>query len=171
MSLPRRQAASTRAGAVALHEADDAEARAEALLGMRLGLHDRLEQRDRRRADLGGLAHHPRRRPFRVAAMRARHVLGDRRVPVADGRERMARDPLALVEDLDRRAGDARLDDLADQLRGHRVEVVGDLDVIVGRDAGPLPFGIAVGLVRQRLQRRPIERLQQLARGSCRRAA
>jgi hypothetical protein len=42
--------------------------------------------------------------------MRARHVLGDRGVPIANGRERMARDTLALVEDLDRRAGDARLD-------------------------------------------------------------
>ena len=74
----------------------------------------------------------------------------------------MARDPLALVEDLDRRAGDARLDDLADQLRRHRVVVAGDLDVIVGRDAGPLPFRIAVGRRRQRIERRAIEHLQQL---------
>ena len=44
------------------------------------------------------------RRPFGVAAMRARHVLGDRGVPVAHGGDRMAGDPLALVEDLDRRA-------------------------------------------------------------------
>ena len=40
--------------------------------------------------------------------------------------------------------------------------MVGDLDVIVGRDAGPLPFGIAVGLVRQRIERRTVDRLQQL---------
>ena len=84
MSLPRRQAASS-----AVRRRSSWPGRrmprhdAEALLGMRLGLHDRLEQRDRRRADLGGLAHHPGRRPFGVAAVRARHVLGDRRVPVA----------------------------------------------------------------------------------------
>src|SRR5664280_3125731 len=94
--------------------------------------------------------------------MRARHVLGDRGVPIANGRKRMARDTLALVEDLDRRAGDARLDDLADQLRRHRVVVAGDLDVIVGRDAGPLPFRIAVRRVRQRIERRAVKRLQQL---------
>ena len=69
----------------------------------------------------------------------------------------MARDTLALVEDLDRRAGDARLEFLADQLRRHRVIMVGDLDVIIGRDAGPLPFRIAVGRVRQRIERRTIE--------------
>src|SRR5438132_14177785 len=40
------------------NEADDAQARSEALLGMGLGLHDRLDQRHRRRADFGGLAHH-----------------------------------------------------------------------------------------------------------------
>ena len=90
------------------------------------------------------------------------HVLGDGRVSVAHGRERVAGNALALVEDLDRRAGDARLDDLADQLRGHRVEVIVDLDVIVRRDARPLPFGVSVGLVRQRLQGRPLQRLQQL---------
>src|SRR5712671_1939406 len=44
---------------IALHEAEDAKARAEALLGMRLRLHDRLEQRDRGGPDLLGLAQHP----------------------------------------------------------------------------------------------------------------
>jgi hypothetical protein len=38
---------------------------------------------------------------------------------------------------LDCRAGDARLDHLADQFRRHRVVMVRDLDVIIGRDAGP----------------------------------
>ena len=74
----------------------------------------------------------------------------------------MARDTLALVEDLDRRAGDAGLDDLADQLRWHRVIMAGDLDVIVGRDTAALPLGVSIGLVRQLLQRRTVDRLQQL---------
>src|SRR3984893_17293495 len=64
---------------IALHKAEDAEARAEALLGMRLRLHDRLEQRDRGGADLLGLAQHACRRPFRVTPMARRHVLRDRR--------------------------------------------------------------------------------------------
>src|ERR1700730_18704298 len=79
---------------IALHEAEDAKARAEALLGMGLCLHDRLEQRDRRRADLLGLAQHPCRRPFRVTPMARRHVLRDRRVLVRDARAQMARDSL-----------------------------------------------------------------------------
>src|SRR5471030_1172195 len=51
---------------IAFHEAENAEARAEALLGMGLCLHDRLEQRDRGGADLLGLAQHACRRPFRI---------------------------------------------------------------------------------------------------------
>src|SRR5712671_2638644 len=43
---------------IALDEAEDAKTRAEALLGMRLRLHDRLEQRDRGGADLLALAQH-----------------------------------------------------------------------------------------------------------------
>ena len=43
-------------------------------------------------------------------------MLCDGRVPFANRRERAARDTLALVEDLNRRAGDAHLDHLADQL-------------------------------------------------------
>src|SRR6202051_4141328 len=61
---------------IALHEAEDAKARAEALLGMRLRLHDRLEQRDRGGADLLGLAQHACRRPFCVTPM-ARMRLGE----------------------------------------------------------------------------------------------
>ena len=45
-------------GSIALHEAEDAKAGAEALLGMRLRFHDRLEQCDRCGADLLGLARH-----------------------------------------------------------------------------------------------------------------
>ena len=62
----------------------DAQARPEALLGMGLGFHDRLDQRDGRRADRGRLAHHLGGCPFRVATMRARHMLCDGRVPVAN---------------------------------------------------------------------------------------
>ena len=47
--------------------------------------------------------------------MGTRHVLGRRRVAVAQVRARMARNPLAFVEDLDCIGGDAHIDDLADQ--------------------------------------------------------
>ena len=91
--------------AVALDEAEDAEAGAEALLGMRLAP-CMIASNSATVAGpiVAASPMHPRRRPFGVAPMRARHVLGDRRVPVAHGRERMARDPRAPVEDLDRGA-------------------------------------------------------------------
>ena len=47
-----------------------------------------------------------------------------------------------------RGVGDARLDGRADQSRRHRVVVLVDLDVIVGRDLALLPFGVAVRLGR-----------------------
>ena len=74
----------------------------------------------------------------------------------------MAGDALALVEYLDRRAGDAGIDNLADQLRWHRVIMAADLDVIIRRDARTLPFGITVSRFRQRAERRTIKRLQQI---------
>ncbi len=149
--------------AVGLGQPQDAQARPEALLGMRLGAHDRLDQRGRAGPDLGGKGQHPRRRPAGVAPMRARHVLGRRRVPPLQGRPGMGRDALAGVEDLDRRVGDARLDHLADQPRRHRVVMAVHLDVVVGRDPAAPPFGVGVGLRRQRQQRRPVDRLEELA--------
>src|SRR6185295_16997313 len=106
----------------------DAKAGAEALLWMWLGLHDRLDERDGGRADRGGMSHHPGRGPLGVAPVRT-HVAGD---------------AAPLVEDLDRRVGDAGLDLLADQARGYRVVVMVDLDVIVGCDAALLPFGVLI---------------------------
>src|SRR5205085_2651709 len=96
-------------------QAEDAQARAEALLGMRLRLHDRLEQRDRRGTDLLGLAHQACRRPFCITPMARRHVLRNRRVLVREARAHVARDPRALVEDLDRAVREARIDTLAQE--------------------------------------------------------
>src|SRR5258708_6106456 len=124
---------------------------------MWLRLHDRLEQRDRRGTDLLRLAQHPCRRPFRVTPMAGRHVLRDRRVLVRDARAHVARDPLALVEDLDGAVGETRLNGLPQQPERHRVVMVVDLDMIVGRDRAALPLGILVALARKPFQRRPVE--------------
>src|SRR5205085_5303309 len=59
--------------AVAAREPQDAESGTEALLGMRLGRHDCFDERDGGGADLARFSHHPGRRPFSVAPMRARH--------------------------------------------------------------------------------------------------
>ena len=82
---------------------------------MGLGLHDRLDEGDGGRADFGSLPLHPSRRPLGVAPVRARHVLGDCRVAPSRVRAGMAGHTSALVQDLDRGVGDARLELLADQ--------------------------------------------------------
>ncbi len=163
MSLPRRQAASSRSTPYSLASRRMPRQERIPLLGMRLRLHDCLDQRDRGWPDLGGLGHDPGWRPLGVASMCARHVLRNRGVPVPHGREGVAGDARAAMENLDRGAGDTRLDDLADEPRWHRVIVAGDLDVVVGSDARPLPLGIAIRFGRQALERWTLDRLQQLA--------
>src|SRR3979490_155690 len=66
-------------------------------------------------ADLFGPPQHACRRPFRVTPMARRHVLRDRRVLVRDARAHVARNPLALVEDLNGAIREARLHGLAQQ--------------------------------------------------------
>ena len=147
--------------AVGLGQPQDAQTGSEALLGVRLGAHDGLDQRRRSRPDLGGKGQHPRRRPTRAAPVRARHVLGYRRLPPLQRRSRMGRDASAGMEDLDRRVGDARLDHLADQPRRHRIEMALQLHMVVGRHPAAPPFGVGVGLRRQRQQRGPVERVEE----------
>ena len=62
----------------------------------------------------------------------------------------MAGNADAAVEHLDDVLGDAHLDHLADQTRGHGVEMPAYLDVIVGSNAGAAPLGVFVGFARQR---------------------
>src|SRR5438552_8488390 len=94
--------------------------------------------------------------------MARRHMLRDRRVLVRNARTHVARNPLALVEDLDRALCEARVNGLAQQPEWHRVVVVIDLDVIVGRDGAALPLGILIALARKSFQRRPVETGEQI---------
>src|ERR1700674_1073332 len=89
--------------------------------------------------------------------MARRHMLRDRRVLVRDARTHVARNPLALVEDLNRAVREAYVNGLPQQSERHRVVMVIDLDVIVRRDRAALPLGILVALAWQPFQRRPVE--------------
>src|SRR5580658_10306622 len=89
--------------------------------------------------------------------MARRHVLRNRRVLVRDARAHVARNPLAVVEELDRAVREARVDGLAQQGEWHRVVMVINLDVIVGRDRAALPLGILVALARKPFQRWSVE--------------
>ena len=71
------------------------------------------------------------------------------------------------MEDLDRARRDPRPRLLAQQRVRHRVVVPLDLDVVVEADPAFLPFRVDVGLGRQRLERRTLELIEQLAPARC----
>ena len=102
------------------------------------------------------------RRPFGVAPVRARHMLGIGAMFGPAMTALMHGNPLALMKDLDdprRRPG---VDLVADQLMRHRVEKSADLDMIIQRDAGKAPFGEFVIRLGQRRQSRALDRLEQM---------
>ena len=140
----------------------DAEAGAEALLGMGALAQDRGDQRLGGGADRGGLAADLLRGPVGVAPVARRHVVAHRRVAAVRRAAQMRRDALAVVEDLDRLLRRARPDLLAQEPVGHRVVMAVDLDVVVEPDGALLPLRVFVGRRGQRLQRRALELLEQL---------
>ena len=74
-------------------------------------------------------------------------------------------DALALVENLDAAGGQPRLDLGAGEAVGDGIIVGVDVDVIVDADPAHAPLAVFVRLVRQRLERRAIDLLEQLAAG------
>ena len=82
-------------------QAEDADAGAEALLGMRPRAQDDVDQGGGVVADRGGLAADPLMRPVAIAPVRARHVLRHRGRPMPAQAAQMDGDPLAAMEDLD----------------------------------------------------------------------
>ena len=94
--------------------------------------------------------------------MRARHVLRGRRVPPAQRRTRMRRDPVAGMAHLDGGVGDPGLEQFPDQPRWDRVEVPVQFDVVIGRDTAAFPLGIGVGIGWQRHQHRAVDAIEEL---------
>src|SRR5271156_2649308 len=135
--------------AIALGQRQNAEAGAEALLGMRPVSHDSLEEGRGGGTDPLAGRDQSSRRPLAVAAMCARHVIGNRGMAAPVGRTGVARDPATLVEDLDRLVSDAHIDEFSDEAVRGGIPMPVDLDVIVGRDAATLPARKNVWLVRQ----------------------
>src|SRR3979411_2287311 len=81
---------------VAPGQRQDAEAGAKALLGMRPCSDDVLEKRCDRGTDPLASCDQPSRRPFAIAAVGARHMIGDGGMATPIGRTGVARDPLTL---------------------------------------------------------------------------
>jgi hypothetical protein len=104
-------------------------------------------------------------RPVAIASVRARHVIGERGRSIRAQTAQMGRHQLAAVEDLHRLCRDARLHLFAEQPERHRIEVLGDLDVVVEVHPAPLPVGIFIGRRRQLPQGRPVDLLVECASG------
>src|SRR4051794_39526580 len=134
---------------VALGQRQDTEAGAKALLGVRPGFDDDLEERRGRWTNLLSGGDQPSRRPFAVAAVGAGHMIGNRGVAAPVGRTGVAGDPLSLVEDLDGLVGDTDIDEFTDQAVRGGIPMAVDLDVIIWGDTATLPSRKDVGLVRQ----------------------
>ena len=149
--------------AVALAEPQDAQARAEALLGVRTIREDRLAQVARRRADLVCPRQDARRRPLGVRAVRARHVLGLRREAPLHVRPAVRRHTRSAVQDLHDVGADARLDLLVHEPIRHRVQVPFDGHVVVDVHPRLEPLDVLEASRRQRSQRRSLHLLEELA--------
>src|ERR1700727_1850194 len=104
---------------VALAESQDAEARAEALLGMRPVREDCVAELACSVTDLARPGEDARRRPLRVRAMRTRHVLDNGREASSHHRSSVRRDAHPTVQDLDHVDADACLDFLVHQPKRH----------------------------------------------------
>nr|POE54667.1 hypothetical protein CFP56_78537 [Quercus suber] len=142
-------------------QAHDAQAGAEALLGMGAPVQDGDDEALGCGADLPAPALEAGRRPFGITAVGARHVLGIGAVPGAAVAPIMGGDALAAVEHLDGAGREAHVDLLADQGVGHRVQEARGLDVIVEVDPRQPPLGEDVRGCRQRQQGRPLHGLEQ----------
>jgi len=150
-------------GAVLPDQAQDAEAGAVALFGVRPALQDQLGKLGGAGTDRRRFAADPLDRPLGVAAMRTRHMFGERRMPAAAGGAQMHGDALTFAEQLDGVGGDARVELLTDQPMRHRVVMAVDVDMVVEPNPAQTPLGIFVGLRRQGLQRRAVELEEQIA--------
>ena len=95
-------------------------------------------------ADRGGFALDPLVRPVAVAPVRTRHVSGHRAGSIRAQVTQMRGDQLAAMEDFHRLRRDPRFHFLAQQPERHRVEMPGDLDVVVEVDPAPFPVGVFV---------------------------
>lgn len=127
-------------------QAHDAEAGAEALLGVRLGLQDQVDERARARPDPLRLPSDLTGCPSGIPAMARGHVLGHGRVLAVAGGAHVGGNPLAVMEDLDRARRYARPELLLQQPVRDRVIVLADLDVVVEPDFAFDPLGVLVGL-------------------------
>ena len=98
-----------------------------------------------------------------MGAVRLRHVLRDGRMTPGHIAAHVQPDAHTAQQHVDGRRRQAHVDGGVNQRMRDGVIVPVDLDVIIDIDAGVGPIGVDVAIPRQRLQRRPIEALEERA--------
>ena len=150
-------------GTVLLRQAQDAQARAIALLGMGPALKEGLDERFGVAPDGGAPADQAGGAPLQMRPMRLGHVLRDGRVAAGLIAAHMQPHAHAAQEHVDGRRRHADLDGGVNERVRDGVVVPIDLDVIIDVDARVAPVGVDVAITREGLQRRPIEPLEERA--------
>src|SRR4029077_288109 len=150
--------------AIALDQPENADGRAKSLFRMWSRTEDDLDQRLGVGPHFSGFRTDALMGPVAVAAMRAWHMLGDRRRPMRHGAAQMRGDALAAEEYLDGLEGDPCLDLLMHEVVRNAVVMLGDLDMVVEIDPAALPLSVLIRFVRQGGQCGSVELLEQGAR-------
>lgn len=127
-----------------------------ALFGMRAAVQDGGHDGRRRGAHGLGPVDQPGGRPVPIALVGQGQVRDHGGVAPLLSAADMARHPLAVVEALEGRGGEAHLELGADQGRRHAVVMPLHLEVPVNVDSGLSPLGIDIGFGGERLQRGPV---------------
>src|SRR6478735_6318814 len=149
--------------AVTARQPQDAEAGAEALLGVRPVAQDDVDEDRGGGPDAGGTLAQHLGRDLGMTAMARGHVVVQRGgAHVARSGAPVTGHALAAAEDLDGAGGQPRPELLADQLVRDRVVVPLEPDVVVQPDRRLAPVGMDEGLRRQRLHRRALDRLEEV---------
>ena len=147
-------------GARAFPQSHDASTRPEALLGMGARGENGFHHLRGGSPTVSCPTDQPLRGPFCLMTVSRGHVRGDRAVAALKARAQMARHTDPFVEEFHHPGTHAHLELLLDEGIGHRRVVAFDFHVIINVDASPFPLGIFIGLGRQRLQGRAVERLK-----------
>jgi len=151
---------------VAAGEPEEAQAGTIGLLGVFAGGEKRLHELGGVRANGLGPTGEAVGRPLLVLLMSGRHMFGEGGVPAEGIAAPVGSDPLVVEKDLDGAFGGADVDLFVDQGVRDAVVMMLELDVVVDVDAGFLPDREFVGLLREGLEGRPIQRLEELAAGA-----
>ena len=162
---PDRESSSARGveplSPVALAQTHDAQARAEALLGMGTRLQDRFHHSRGGHAAIGRPRDESLRGPLGILLVGFGHVSGHRGMAAFQVRAPVTGHAFALVQQFDHVEGEPHIELLFDQRIGHGGVMALDLDMVIDIDAGAFPLGVYIRVGGQGTQGRVVNGCKQ----------